>query len=66
MYYLDILNEEKLWRAPELLRIANQSGGTQKGDVYSFAIILYEIFNRRGPWGNCNILPKGTCINSEY
>ncbi|XP_054159620.1 guanylate cyclase 32E-like [Oppia nitens] len=41
-----------IWRAPELLRIINTpSRGTQKGDVYSFAIILYEIIGRKGPIG---------------
>ncbi|KAJ9578502.1 hypothetical protein L9F63_005231, partial [Diploptera punctata] len=41
-----------LWRAPELLRCANPlPQGTQKGDVYSFAIVLYEILGRAGPWG---------------
>ncbi|XP_022252245.1 guanylate cyclase 32E-like [Limulus polyphemus] len=41
-----------LWKAPELLRMANfPPRGTQKGDVYSFAIILYEIIGRKGPWG---------------
>jgi guanylate cyclase len=42
-----------LWRAPELLRNPNSlPRGTQKGDVFSFGIILYEIFGRQGPWGD--------------
>ncbi|KAH9365008.1 hypothetical protein HPB48_010444 [Haemaphysalis longicornis] len=41
-----------LWRAPELLRMASPPArGTQKGDVYSFGIVLYEIIGRHGPWG---------------
>ncbi|XP_023229803.1 guanylate cyclase 32E-like [Centruroides sculpturatus] len=41
-----------IWQAPELLRMMNPPArGTQKGDVYSFAIILYEIIGRSGPWG---------------
>ena len=42
-----------LWRAPELLRSPNPPPrGSQKGDVFSFGIILYEIVGRKGPWGN--------------
>lgn len=42
---------ELLYKAPELLRTVNNFNtilipGTQKGDVYSFAIILYEIHTR--------------------
>ncbi|KAB0794058.1 hypothetical protein PPYR_13678 [Photinus pyralis] len=45
-----------LWRAPELLRAeCPPSRGTQKGDVYSFAIVLYEILGRSGPWGCTNM-----------
>nr|CAD7400716.1 unnamed protein product [Timema poppensis] len=47
----DIL-KRLLWRAPELLRHpAAPARGTQKADVYSFAIVLYEIVGRAGPWG---------------
>lgn len=50
--YLEKKRRSQLWKAPELLRHPNPPlRGTQKGDVYSFAIILYEIIGRKGPWG---------------
>ncbi|XP_038855830.1 atrial natriuretic peptide receptor 1 [Salvelinus namaycush] len=39
-----------LWRAPELLKDSMPSSGTQKGDVYSFGIIVQEVVYRRGPF----------------
>lgn len=48
------------WKAPELLRhpIAPIKG-TREGDIYAFAIILFEIIGRKGPFGGVNLEPKG-------
>ncbi|RZC33646.1 guanylate cyclase 32E [Asbolus verrucosus] len=47
------------WKAPEILRNPNAyCRGTQKGDVYAFAIILYEILGRKGPFGTTGYEPK--------
>ncbi len=41
-----------LWRAPELIRNSSSPvGGTAKGDIYAFGVIMYEIFGRSGPYG---------------
>ncbi|XP_039964324.1 speract receptor isoform X1 [Bactrocera tryoni] len=48
-----------LYRAPELLRLGAASlvQGTQKGDSYSFGIVLYEIHVRHGPFGETGLTP---------
>nr|CAD7429253.1 unnamed protein product [Timema monikensis] len=47
------------WKSPELLRDLNSSVyGSPKADVYAFAIILYEIIGRHGPFGLCPYEPK--------
>jgi len=53
-YYRDLL-----WVAPEILRLPNRpTRGTQKGDVYSFAIILQEFHTREGPYSSSYMDPK--------
>lgn len=50
----------QLWRAPELIRLTNPPPrGTQKGDIYSFGLVLYQVVSRRGPWSQCTLSDKG-------
>ncbi|XP_076650294.1 atrial natriuretic peptide receptor 1 [Halictus rubicundus] len=46
-----VYRRKQLWTAPELLRTARRPPeGTQKGDVYSFAVIVHEIVVQQGPF----------------
>ncbi len=50
----------KLWTAPEILRMNFPlERGTPKGDVYSFAIIAYEIMMRSEPYPFDTMTPRG-------
>ena len=48
-----------LWRAPEVLKNPTQELKSQKADVFAFGVILYEMFGRRGPYGDIELTPKG-------
>ncbi|CAI5441044.1 unnamed protein product [Caenorhabditis angaria] len=55
--------KEELWTSPELLRWSTGLAQcstllVQKADVYSLAIVLYEIFGRAGPWGEEPMEPR--------
>ncbi|XP_004556873.3 guanylate cyclase 2G [Maylandia zebra] len=53
--------KEMYWIAPELLRqVGSPINGTPKGDVYSFAIIMWELMynSKAGPYQDINLDPK--------
>ncbi|XP_029934217.1 guanylate cyclase 2G [Myripristis murdjan] len=57
----NLKSEELYWTAPELLRqFSPPFCGTPKGDVYSFAIILWELIcsSDGGPYHDVNLEPK--------
>ena len=56
------VNKKLLWTAPEILRLPETERpphGSQKGDVYSFGIILQEIVYRAMPFFMDLLSPKG-------
>uniref|UniRef100_A0A671Y3I6 Guanylate cyclase n=1 Tax=Sparus aurata TaxID=8175 RepID=A0A671Y3I6_SPAAU len=53
--------EELYWTAPELLRqVGVPINGTPKGDIYSFAIIMWELMynSKSNPYQDFNLEPK--------
>lgn len=46
-----------MWTAPEHLRQRKpEMNGSQKGDVYSFSIVLQEIITRSGPFETVKVI----------
>ncbi|XP_069101886.1 atrial natriuretic peptide receptor 1-like isoform X4 [Argopecten irradians] len=59
---------KQLWTAPELLRMHHRPPeGTQKGDVYSFAIICQEIVYRSGVFylANLDLSPEERILDKR-
>ena len=56
-----------MWTAPELINTykEEQEGMSQKGDVYSYGIILQEIIMRSEPFGDCHMEPKGDLESAQ-
>lgn len=52
--------KRSLTMAPELLRDPYRPArGSQKGDIYSFGILLYEMIGRKGSWGETAYTKEG-------
>ena len=58
---------ELLWTAPEILRKSSdiRLGYSQKGDVYSFAIILQEICTRSEPYSENDLDVNGKYFETK-
>ena len=46
------------WMAPEQLNkdASGKFSSSKKSDVYSFGVVLFELFERKVPWGDCKTL----------
>lgn len=65
-----VLLKGLLWTSPELLKCWPLClEGSQKGDVYAFAIIVHEILTREGPFflgPNSNKTPQGKKLKKKF
>ena len=56
-----------LWCAPEhIIDGEMDNRGSQKGDVYSYGIILQEIANRKPPYSMYPFEPQGNELNHAF
>jgi len=59
---IDIKGFSPRYTAPEVFgKLASNIGNVSieyemKGDVYSFAVIIWEMMSRKIPWAHCNVL----------
>lgn len=58
------LIKKQIWLAPEHMKLGNK-GGSKRGDVYSFGLLLYEIITNNLPFYNMEkaefIMPLSEC-----
>ena len=57
----------KLWTSPEILRENfPPPRGTQRGDVYSFSVIAFEIMMRSEPYSFDHMTARGLFVGLRY
>ncbi len=63
-----VIISDMYWTSPELLRMSSPPRcGTQKGDVYSFAIIVKEILFRNEPFAEYeDLTPVGNYLFNSH
>lgn len=63
VWYKDFFLAGLFYMAPELLDLSDPARrGTQKGDVFAFGILLYEILYRKSSYDTGVLLPDGKSL----